>query len=370
MDIALIVLGSLLILMTIVPIVKATAWWIRIFDFPRLQIVAIGIVVLILLVAFYGIDSIGYGIFAISLVVSIGYQLYMIYPYTPLARTQVQYRQDSDPRTNLAILFANVLMDNRNSDDLLIQIRAADPDMVLLAETDDWWQQQVDVLEADYPYTVKYPQDNTYGILLYSRLELIDPEIKFLIQDDIPSIHGRVRLRSGDEVEFRCLHPRPPVPQEDPSSAPRDAEILIIGKESREDSMPFIVFGDLNDVAWSRTNYLFQNISGLLDPRVGRGFYHTFHAEIPVIRFPLDHLFHSNHFRLVDFQRLGYFGSDHFPVFITLSLERDAVETQPEPKPDVEDEKEAQEKIAFALEPPQVRNPDRDRPPATDLSLS
>ncbi|MBA2379397.1 MAG: endonuclease/exonuclease/phosphatase family protein, partial [Blastocatellia bacterium] len=307
--------------MTLVPILQATAWWIRIFDFPRLQIVAVGFALLAIFIPVYGMTNALDATFVVLLAVSIGYQIYMIYPYTRLAHVQVEYRHESDNDRTLAVLFANVLMHNRQAEDLLIQVRAADPDLILLAETDAWWQQQADILEADYPYTVKYPQDNTYGLLLYSRLELIEPEIKFLIQDDVPSFHGRVRLRSGDDVELRCLHPRPPVPMEDPSSAPRDAEILIVGKENRKDNLPFVVFGDLNDVAWSRTNYLFQNISGLLDPRVGRGFYHTFHAKIPLLRFPLDHLFHSNHFRLVDFQRLGYFGSDHFPVFIKLSLE-------------------------------------------------
>ena len=30
------------------------------------------------------------------------------------------------------------------------------------------------------------PQENTYGMLLYSRLELLAPEGKFLVQDELP----------------------------------------------------------------------------------------------------------------------------------------------------------------------------------------
>jgi endonuclease/exonuclease/phosphatase (EEP) superfamily protein YafD len=183
-------------------------------------------------------------------------------------------------------------------------------------------------------------------MLLYSRLELVGAEVKFLVQDDVPSIHTRVRLRSGQEVELRCLHPRPPFPTEDEKSTERDAELLIVGKETKRMNSPAVVLGDLNDVAWSHTNYLFQDVSGLLDPRIGRGFYHTFHAKYPFIRFPLDHFFHSNHFKLVDFRRLAYFGSDHFPVYIKLSYEPDAEERQEELDADGSQQEEAQEKIA------------------------
>ena len=113
--------------------------------------------------------------------------------------------------------------------------------------------------------------------------------------------------------------------------------------------MPVVVLGDLNDVAWSHTNYLFQDISGLLDPRIGRGFYHTFHAKYPFIRFPLDHFFHSKHFRLVDFRRLSYFGSDHFPVYIELSYEPDAEIRQTDLQADESEREEAEEKIEKAV---------------------
>lgn len=155
---------------------------------------------------------------------------------------------------------------------------------------------------------------------------------------------------------MRCLHPPPPVPTFATRSIERDAELLIVGKEVRELNEPIVVFGDLNDVAWSRTNYLFQDISGLLDPRIGRGFYNTFHAQIPVLRFPLDHCFHSNHFRLIDFKRLDYFGSDHFPVNIILNLESDAVITQEELTPEPEQIEEANEVIAEKMEEAEQEN--------------
>jgi endonuclease/exonuclease/phosphatase (EEP) superfamily protein YafD len=178
---------------------------------------------------------------------------------------------------------------------------------------------------------VRRPQDNSYGMTLFSRLELVEPEVKFLVQEDIPSIHARVRLRSGAMVELRCVHPRPPAPSEADDSKPRDVELIVVGEELREKGAPSIVIGDLNDVAWSRTNYQFQEISGLLDPRVGRGFYHTFHARYFFLRYPLDHCFHSKHFRLASFKRLRAFGSDHFPVGIKLVYEPDAARTQEEP---------------------------------------
>jgi endonuclease/exonuclease/phosphatase (EEP) superfamily protein YafD len=344
----LLAIGVLMILATVLPFLRKDEWWVRIFDFPRLQITLITAVVIAAYLPFRG-DSVVENGFLVALIVCLLYQGYMMFPYTRLSPKQVQWSKKATRESSFSLLFANVLIENRNAARLKEIIRECDPDLILTAETDQWWGEQLKEFDRTHPYAVAQLQDNSYGMLLQSRLELINPEIKFLVQDDIPSIHTRVKLRSGKEVELRGLHPRPPVPEEDGRSTERDAELLIVGKEVKGKKDPIVVLGDLNDVAWSRTNNLFQDISGLLDPRIGRGFYHTFHAKYPLIRFPLDHFFHSNHFRLVDLRRLPYFGSDHFPVYIELSYEPDAEKEQEELHADQSQKKEAEEKIEEAV---------------------
>ena len=108
--------------------------------------------------------------------------------------------------------------------------------------------------------------------------------------------------------------------------------------------------GDLNDVAWSRTTQLFRKISGLLDARKGRGLINSFHAERWWFRFPLDHIFVSNEFRLIDLKRLEYVGSDHYPIQIDLSYEPARAGDQPEQEPDEKDLDAAEARLDIELE--------------------
>jgi endonuclease/exonuclease/phosphatase (EEP) superfamily protein YafD len=85
--------------------------------------------------------------------------------------------------------------------------------------------------------------------------------------------------------------------------------------------LPCIVAGDINDVPWSRNTRLFCSVSGLLDPRIGRGPLPTFPVNFSLLRFPLDHVFLSPEFRLIDFRRGPDLGSDHYPVFLKVSFE-------------------------------------------------
>lgn len=345
LEIAVLIFAVLALVPTIASLTRFDQWWVRAFDFPRLQISVLTLFILGLVIIILPMGGTWQVVTASLLSLSFLYQAVKIYPYTILARKQVFRLEGRKSDTRISILVSNVLTPNKRYDKLLKLVKYWDPDILLTLETDKTWEEKLEVLEKDYPYTVKIPQDNLYGMHLFSKLELEDIEVKFLISEEIPSIHGYVLLRNGEKVNIHCLHPKPPSPTEDDTSTKRDAELLLIGKEVKEQDST-LVFGDLNDVAWSRTTRLFQQISGLVDPRIGRGFYNTYHAGIPVFRWPLDHVFHSKDFALLKLKRLPSIGSDHFPIYIELNHVSIAENLNDEPEQaDREEEEWAEEKI-------------------------
>lgn len=301
---------------TLLAYLPSTQWWIRACEFPRLQIAVLAIVSLLCVPL---LEAPWVWITLASSLATIILQARRILPWTPVWPIQVKKAEPGHDDRCLTLLVANVLTPNRNAAGLIELITRNDPDVVLTLESDAWWQTQLDAALSDHmPQAVRIPQDNLYGMHLYSRLALVAPTVERLIQDDIPSIVTGVTLPCGETVRLHALHPRPPAPNESEESLWRDAELLLIGKRIHEDPIPTLVAGDLNDVAWSRTTRMFCRISGMLDPRRGRGMYSTFHAGYPLLRWPLDHIFVSEHFTLKRLRRLPGFGSDHFPILATL----------------------------------------------------
>lgn len=327
-------------------------WWIRGADFPRLQILVLGFIAFVLFLLVDHPWTAFNQLLFVGLIAALAYQLKMVLPYTFVWKKQVkQVKQDQlDPDRQISLIVSNVLTTNTKYHLLIEQIQIHQPDLVLTLETDDAWQDALAVIEPDYPYRVPVPLDNLYGMHLYSKLELSETEVKFILSDEIPSIHTKVLLRSGQPVQLYCLHPKPPSPTEAKDSTLRDAELLIVGDQIKDLDESCIVMGDLNDVAWSRTTRLFQRISGLLDPRVGRRYVNTFHADYPLLRWSLDHVFHSTDFALVHMERLKHVGSDHFPVYLVLQIGRVFEHHQEALEETDQDDQEAKEAIQEGIE--------------------
>ena len=332
-------------------------WFLRLWDFPRVQLALTATAAGLLYAKFFSRGRPADRAFLVTTAASVAWQARKIQPYTRLAPVRVQRSRrgrnadGSRGAATFRLVISNVLMENQQHDRLLQVIRESAPDVVLTLEMNEAWAKALRPLHREFPHVFEHPQENYYGMVLLSRLPLIDPKIRFLVQDDIPSVHTGIELPSGDHVFLHGLHPRPPEPIRHQDSTPRDAELVVLGKTIRETGpRPTIVAGDLNDVAWADTSELFLRISGLLDPRMGRGFYNSYHADHRLLRYPLDHVFHSNHFRLVDLQRLPPIGSDHFPMLVELSYEPESEGEQEPTHEKAGDETEAEEKLETQAE--------------------
>ncbi len=305
---------------TFLPLWRNPHWSIRVFDFPRLQLAVLAALLLVAQWVFLDLTQPLSKTLVVAAGSSLLAQLWWILPYTAIWRKEVKDARNRHPGRTLTILTSNVLTPNRNAEALLTLVETHKPDVLVTLESDQWWENQLAALEGDMPYTIKCPLDNLYGMHVFSRLPLSETQVCFLIEEKVPSMHALVELSTGDKVRIHFVHPAPPSPTENDESKERDAELVIVGRSVADSQEPIIVTGDLNDVAWSPTTRLFRKVSGLLDPRVGRGFYSTFHADYRLLRWPLDHLFHSHHFTLASITRLPSIGSDHFPLLTQVVL--------------------------------------------------
>lgn len=335
------------IVATALPYIKHDGWWIRIFEFPRIQLACIGLVSLYFLLYISPSTNLSSPLI-ILVIICVALQIAKIIPFTRIFPVQMVGSKNSNASDTFKVIIANVYMDNDKYQQLASIIDIHNPDVLLAIEVNRHWCEYLST-HTNFTHEVLKPLDNTYGIALYSQLELIEPEIKFIIENDIPSIHTKVKLSSGEIISLHCLHPKPPAPQESTYTTKRDAELLLVGKEIKKENNPAIVMGDLNDVAWSYTTTLFQKISGLLDPRIGRGMFNSYNAKFPLLRFPLDHAFASKHFKLINLARLPKFGSDHFPILLEFVIKNDAIEKNVKPKLEKEEKKIIDEKISSGI---------------------
>ena len=333
------------VLSSFVPLLRKGAWWIRVFDFPRLQVFYINACLL----AIGRFDRLTFGeglqsLLDILLCTALVLDGYRIIPY--FSWKKLFSKKEIITPHRISVMSANVLISNNNYQSLVSNVQKEEPDIFVAIETDEAWCEKLKPLEKIYQHRVYHPKDNTYGLLFYSKLSLSEAKIEFLVDNDVPSLFCELTDR-GFSFQVIVLHPRPPRPQEGPSDQ-RDAELMHAAKFIRHAQKPTIVMGDLNDVAWSHSTRLFLRISGLIDPRRGRGVFCTYPSMLPFLRFPLDHIFHSYDFALLNLRRLKTEGSDHFAIKADFSIRHGKKSLQP--RDDAQEKEEARTMIARGKE--------------------
>lgn len=313
--------SAIMLALTFLPLLPSQHWAIRVWEFPRLQILCLSLLNLTALLYYYNGD------FELALVMAsllcAAYQAYWVIPFSLFFPKEVKTGQPRPGCKKISILTSNVLMPNRSANKLIDLVRKHSPDILVTLESNEWWETALEELHEEYPFRVPVPKDNLYGMHVYSKLELRNVEVSYLVEKDVPSVSCQAMLNENFGICCYFVHPAPPSPTENETAKPRDVELFKIAKQVNPDKYPTIVTGDLNDVAWSPTTRKFKQLSRLKDPRVGRAFLNTFHVKYPFARWPLDHIFHSYHFSVSHIRRLPSIDSDHFPLLSELIIKVD-----------------------------------------------
>src|SRR5688572_7225386 len=148
------IISIFLILTVFISLIRNDYWIFKILEYPRLQKLAIVIIVTGCWFFFWPLEKLFYQTTAGGLLISIIYLLYKIWPYTPLSKKEMARVKPADPDNELKVFSANVYQDNRQYNKMLKQIKESDPDLIFLLETNQAWANAVKKLEKDYPYKI------------------------------------------------------------------------------------------------------------------------------------------------------------------------------------------------------------------------
>ncbi|ABD55130.1 Endonuclease/exonuclease/phosphatase [Jannaschia sp. CCS1] len=303
------ILGCGVLAATLLPLTNSVRWWVRMWDFPRLHIAVVALILIVLAI----LTPFAFRLPFLALMGAASvYQAMQIFPYTPWAQSEVVLSSPPDPGHAVTMLAVNVLMENTRHTDLINIIDREDPDVLLLMETDEIWANALHPVLKRYPTLKSHISDDHYGLIFATRLAVDQVELMWPAEDETPAVKAVLRAPNDPVFNFIGLHPRPPVPGNDTQT--RDKQIKRAALMTASSDLPTVCMGDFNDVAWSWTTKRFKRYGGFLEPRVGRGMISSFHADYPFMRLPIDQLFLTEDVGLISFSRLEAFGSDHFPM--------------------------------------------------------
>ncbi|MEO1448822.1 MAG: endonuclease/exonuclease/phosphatase family protein [Bacteroidota bacterium] len=229
-------------------------------------------------------------------------------------------RQGESPQSvQLRVAAANIYRQNVDCRLLIEWIAAEQPDIILLTEAGPPHVQVLDSVWTAYPFRVAVPLEGYFGMVLYSRMPILEAETPWIVNAPVATIFARIQI-GVDTLDLWGVHP--PSPPRVKESIWRNAYFDNLARHlGRYGPHARIVVGDFNLTPTNQRFRDFQEATGLRDSRIGNGLIPSWPAGLSGIGIALDHALISPDL-LVGPRRGPDLGSDHLPMIYDLGWKK------------------------------------------------
>lgn len=225
--------------------------------------------------------------------------------------------------SQLKVAQVNVLQFNKGHEKVSQYVIELDADLVAFQEVDRRWADSlVKELAAVYPYYSLAPQDNCYGMALFSKKPLQQVRLRFW--EGFPAISAVVE-EGGQQSLILSLHAASPTSLE--RYRARNKQLDSAAQLVRASKLPTLVIGDLNTVPWDSALQSLLKSASLSDSRA-RHYTATWPAPLGRWGIPIDYVLHSPHWQRLSHYSANIPGSDHRAMVASLALRTDPKQQQ------------------------------------------
>lgn len=225
----------------------------------------------------------------------------------------------SNSEPNLRILTTNVYDKNHDPAALLKLIRDTDPDVVVLQEVNEEWQNLLAPLESEYPQHACSPRYPRGGTDLAQYWRIPSEALAELAESGIPATSTEIKV---DGISVRVVNVHTAAPFSPHRAARYRDQMEALTKWLKESGEPVIVAGDFNSSVWSPLYRKLVHEAGLVSAREGRGLLGTWPSFFGPLRSPIDHILVSPGIEVVACRVGPGIGSDHRPLIADLRISK------------------------------------------------
>ena len=230
------------------------------------------------------------------------------------------YSNIKDRSVITKVMSYNVLGSNTNYESLIELVNKEQPDILVLQEVNEIWDENLIKLYSQYKNIHKKIKSDNFGIVFLTNYDVLSSEgVYYDPNKRLPSISIKL-LINDKEYNIIGTHPVPAVSNRSFKSRNTSLMNMVSNDFNKTKS---IIIGDLNTSMWSNIYKDFTFIGNLKNTREGFGINNSWSTNLHMFLFqvPIDHILVTKDISVHSFNVLKDIGSDHYPIISELVLQ-------------------------------------------------